>query len=103
MVTYYQFEVTKTEYLSKKTGTMKISTGTERVDKSKLVEEIYSSIMAMKHKYLEHRFQVENDRFHWKKVIDSQQDFGTLFHMDYSENVSGTPKLEPQDAHFSKR
>ena len=82
---------------------MKISTGTERVDKSKLVEEIYSSIMAMKHKYLEHRFQVENDRFHWKKVIYSQQDFGTLFHMDYSENVSGTPKLEPQDAHFSKR
>ena len=102
LVTYYQFEVTKTEYLSKKTGTMKESTRTERVDKSKPVVEIYSSIMSMKDKYLQHRFQVENDRYHWKKVIDSQQDFGTLFHMDYSENVSGTPKFEPQDAHFSK-
>lgn len=23
--------------------------------------------------------------------------------MDYSENASGSPKFEPQDAHFSKR
>ena len=67
------------------------------------MEEIYSSIMSVKHKYLEHQFQVENDRFHWKKIIDSQQDFSTLFHMDYSGNVSGTPKFEPQEAHLSKR
>ena len=28
---------------------------------------------------------------------------GPIFHEDYSENVSASPKYEPQDAHFSTK
>ena len=50
--------------------------------------------------YLVHRFEYKNDQFHWPQILDLT-DLGHVYHMDYSENISCTPKFEPQDAHFS--
>ena len=50
---------------------------------------------------MKHRFQIENDRHHWKNILTMND--GVILHMDYSENVSGSPKKEPQDAHFNKK
>ena len=38
-----------------------------------------------------------------KKVLGTIPDFGVIFHMDYSENISTSPKYEPRDAHFNKK
>ena len=102
-ISYYKFEVTKTSYLSKKTNTIKECKRTERVNVSQDVKALLQDIYKLKEKYLLHRYQVENDRMEWRKIIETNHQFGPLFHLDYSENVSGTPKFEPQDAHFSKR
>ena len=42
-----------------------------------------------------------NDNFYWPQVLNTTNHLGYIFHMDYLENISVTPKEEPQDAHFS--
>ena len=56
----------------------------------------------MKSKYLSHRWEIENDKVHWKLILNSADDFGPVFHLDFSENINGTPKYEVQSAHFHK-
>jgi hypothetical protein len=51
-------------------------------------------------KYLLHRFEIKNDQHHWKNILENPK-CGTIFHQDFSENLSASPKFEPQDAHFS--
>ena len=36
----------------------------------------------------------------WNQILEDSE-LGYIFHFDFSENVSCTPKFEPQDAHFS--
>ena len=50
--------------------------------------------------YLNHRYEIKNDQYIWPKIL-AETDLGYVFHMDFSENISATPKFEPQDAHFS--
>ena len=58
----------------------------------------------MKQQYTVHRYQVENDKYEWKNILNTViNETGTIFHLDYSENLQGTPKFEPQSAHFSKK
>ena len=56
----------------------------------------------MKSKYLSHHWEIENDKVHWKLILNSADDFGPIFHLDFSENITGTPKYEVQSAHFNK-
>ena len=44
---------------------------------------------------------MENDKYHWRIILHCNQE--TIFHMDFSENVSGSHKYEHQDAHFIKK
>ena len=60
-------------------------------------------LMAKKDKYLLHRFQIQNDKYIWKHILETVDDYGPIFHMDYSGNIQATPKYEPQSAYFSKR
>ena len=39
----------------------------------------------------------------WKQILSTVNEYGSILHMDYSENASGTPREECQDAHFAKR
>ena len=100
---YHQFMLTSSEYVSQKSKTMKVANRTERVEVVNNVVVVYNEFIAKKHVYLKHRFQIANDKFEWKKILYTIPEFGVIYHMDYSENLSGSPKFEPQDAHFSKK
>ena len=102
-ISYYLFEAVKHEYRSKKTGEMVKTSRTERVKKESTVEELCKTLKEKRNRYLYHRYQIENDNFIWRKVIETVEPLGNIYWMDYSENLSGTPKYEPQDAHFSKK
>ena len=101
--TFYQFELTKTPYTCKKTGTEKISLKTERIEHKESVSEICKQFVAIKIPYLVHRFQVSNDEHQWKNILGTVREYGPIFHMDYSENLALSPKYEPQSAHFNKK
>ena len=47
-------------------------------------------------------FETRNDVHHWPQIF-SDSDLGYIFHQDYLENKSFSPKFEPQDAHFSSK
>ena len=100
MLSYHQFNVKQVEYKSTKTQEMKMSKRTIREDIKQDVVSVYEEVKRRSQEYLVHRFQIENDRYHWRKLLS--QNTEVIFHMDYSENVSGSPKYEPHDAHFSK-
>ena len=57
----------------------------------------------MKQQYLTHMYQVRNDKFEWRNILNTINQYGCIFHIDCSENSAGTPKFEPQSAHFNKR
>ena len=100
VLTYHQFVVKEFEYVSPKTHEITKSTRTIRDDEMKDVVTVYNELKDEANQYLKHRFQVENDRYQWRNILSLNNEI--VFHMDYSENVSGSPKYEAQDAHFSK-
>ena len=102
-LTFYQFETTETAYISKKTGEEKNSKKYERVHYTEKAKTILEQLLKEKNKYLVHRFQVENDKHEWKQILETVKDIGPVFHMDFSENITASPKFEPQSSHFSKR
>ena len=57
----------------------------------------------MKKEYCTHKYQVYNDSFHWPRIVATVPEYGSIFHMDYSENMSQMHKYEVQSAHFNKR
>ena len=65
--------------------------------------ELYKIVSSKTKQYTTHRYQIENDKFVFPKILETTDKFGRVFWMDFSENVSGTPKWEVQDAHFSKQ
>ena len=91
-LSYYAFEATKHEY-----------TRTERVSKKGTAFELYNCLWNQRSSYLYHRYQIENDKYVWPQILETTNKFGRIFWMDYSENISGTPKFEPEDAHFAKK
>lgn len=82
---------------------MKTSKKYERVNKKSRTKFLFEKIMNERHIYLKHRYLVENDKQEWRNILNTISDIGPIFHMDFSENLSGTPKFEPQSDHFSKQ
>ena len=103
MRNFYQFEITKTKYISKMTGEEKTSLMTERVEYKETINCIHGRFIKMKQQYLTHMYQVRNDKFEWRNILNTINQYGCIFHIDYSENLAGTPKFESQSAHFNKR
>ena len=98
-VEYYQFLLEQYKYKCKKTGKEKEGKRTIRQEFKDTFENLKGSLDKSGVSYLNHRFEIKNDQYHWPSIL--QNDMGYTFHMDYSENISCTPKHEPQDAHFS--
>lgn len=52
--------------------------------------------------YLKHKYQVYNDKYHWQIILGTTDQIGSIYHMDYSENIATSYKFEPQSSHFNK-
>ena len=66
---FHQFERMSTPYISKRDKKQKISKKTERVQKRDNILFIYNKVVNSREKYLCHHFEVENDKFEWKKTL----------------------------------
>ena len=64
----------------------------------KRFEEFEVNLYSSQKAYFLHQFECQNDQFH--SSIIKNNGLGMTFHMDFSENISHTPKEEPQDSHF---
>ena len=80
---------------------MKTTKRTERVQKEASIADLVDEFIDMRNDYLVHRYQIENDKFQWSKILDTVQQYGTIHHLDFSENLQFAPKFEPQSAHFN--
>ena len=98
---YNEFVVKNVSYVNKKTKEIKESKQTVRGTVEKDVKNVHGELLIESKKYLKHRFLIENYRYHWRIILHRNQE--TIFHIYFSENVSGSPKYKPQDAHFSKK
>ena len=83
-----QFEETKTPYTEqdKKTGEEKekISKKVEKVIRERTFEDVYDKLYKRNQKYIMHKYQVYNDKYHWPRILATVTD-GPIYHMDYSE------------------
>ena len=103
-ITFYKFEEMKTLYYRQKTGEEKISKKVERSkNKHETPKVVHDLVMTKIDDYLLRQYQAQNDSFVWKHILESVDDLGPIFHMNYSENLGPTAKIEAQSAHFSKR
>ena len=59
-------------------------------------------MVSLKCTYLKHKYQVYNDKHHWQKILRTTEEFGAIYHLDYSENLIQSYKYEPQSSHFNK-
>ena len=99
MVKSSQFKLTECEYTSDNKS--KTAKKTVRVEQTKTYQETYKQLGSMKTTYLMHKFQVYNDTYHWPKILNTVE-IGSIYHMDYSENIAQMYKDEPQSSHFNK-
>ena len=82
----------------------KKSKKTERVHHSISFKKAVAKLIALKWKYLMHRYQVCNDSYHWPQILNTIGDLGPIYHIDYSENITQSFKYEPsQESHFNER
>ena len=93
-VTYHQFVVDTYKYTNKK-GEEKTGSRTVRKKFTEAFDIFKNTFDSKAELYLLHRFEIKQDQFIGESTL------GYMFHMDYSEKISCTPKYEPQDAHFS--
>ena len=91
----------ESEYKSKKTGELKTTKRTETVQKEESIAELVDEFIDMWNDYLVHRYQIENDKFQWSKIFDTDQQYGTIHHLDFSENLQFAPKFEPQSDQYT--
>ena len=106
LVTFSQFELTNTPYQQKdKQGNIieKISKKTERVHHSLLFNKCVRKLKLVKYSYLMHRYQVNNDIYHWPQILSSIKTIPLIYHMDFSENLPQLLKYEPQSSHFNRK
>ena len=73
-----------------------------RVEKKEPLSAMFEQFNGQRSEYLVHRYQVCNDCYEWKNILHTTNNYGMIFHADHSENISGSPKYEPQSAYFSK-
>ena len=100
-IKYYQFIVIKYMYKSKKDGKEKEGSRTVRKEMVTSIEEFEDDLYSLGRQYLLHRYECKNDQHHWPLILSNG--LGATFHLDYSENLSTTPKYEPQDSHFNNK
>ena len=74
----------------------------QRLQHNSPVTEIFKKLCNSKNTYLCHRWQIEHDKVKWENILQLPDTTGPIFHVDFSENISGTPKYEVQSAHFNK-
>ena len=99
---YFQFEVVESEHKSKKTGELKTTKRTERVQKEASIADLVDEFIDMRNNHLVHRYQIEYDKFQWSRILDTVQQYGVIHNLDFSENLQFAPKFEPQSAYFNK-
>ena len=99
IVDYDQFVIEDYEYTNKK-GEKKSGKRTVRNHFSEQFVDFKANFDKCRVSYMHHRFEIKNDVYRWPLILNDSK-LGYVFHMDYSENISCTPKFEPQDAHFS--
>ena len=96
LVTIDQFKFVESKY--KKMGKKsekeveKTSTRTERVSDSVTFKELYTKLVAMKKVHLMHRYQVNNNVYQWPLILATIQTHGSIFHIDFSENLTTVRK-----------
>ena len=61
-------------------------------------QELYKKLGDIKKIYLMHRYQVNNDVFHWPMILATTIIHDSIYHIDYSENLSQMYKFEPQSS-----
>ena len=87
------YELTKTPYKDKN-GNNKFSLKTERVTHSGVnIKDPLTDFTKSSAQYLKHRFYFQNNKYHWKRILNSFSEIGPIFHLDYSENLQTTPNL----------
>ena len=63
--------------------------------------DVYKLLQGCAKEYLQHRFHVSVDRVYWAKYL-AETDKHVVW-LDYSMNISLTPKLEVQSSHYSRK
>ena len=59
-------------------------------------------MLSLKCAHLKHKYQVYNNKHHWPEILRTTEEFGAIYHLDYSENLTQSYKYEPQSSHFNK-
>ena len=91
-----------TKTLSDGTTEKKKCSKTKRVTLSLSFKELNENLLSVRQTYyLQHKYQVYNDKYHWDYILHNQQ-YGDIFHFDFSENITQILKNEPQSSHFNK-
>ena len=65
-------------------------------------EDCFKTFFTLKKAYTSHKYQVYNDIYHWPKIWSSTVEYGPIYHLDYSENLSQMHKFKPQSSHFNE-
>ena len=66
-------------------------------------KDVYKNLVSSKAVYLKHKYQLYNDGYHWSHILSTVQQYGSIYHMDFSENLTQSYKYEPQSTHFNKK
>ena len=59
-------------------------------------------MLSLKCAHLKHKYQVYNNKHHWPEILRTTEEFGAIYHLDYSENLAQSYQYEPQSSHFHK-
>ena len=101
-----QFQQTETPYkkFDKTLGKEieKISRKTEKINLEMLYEELVKKVWKIRKQYLVHKYEVFNDMHHWPVILSTTSEIGSIYHMDFSENISQMHNSGPQSSHFNK-
>ena len=76
---------------------------TAKVEKLMTLKELHKKVLSLKKWYTKHKYQVHNNVFHWPRILATTADYGKIYHMDFSENLTQSYKYEPQSSYFNKQ
>ena len=100
-IRFNQFVVDKYTYTTRK-DEEKEAKRTVRQSFRETFSDFKQNFDELRDKYLLHRYGVKNDQFHWPQIKEDAT-LGYVFHQDFFENTSCSPRFEPQDAHFAAK
>ena len=100
VITYFQFEQKERQIGY---HCWKKSKKTERVHHSISFKKTVAKLIAIKSKYLTHRYQVLNGSYHSLQILNPIGALRPKYHMEYSGNITQSFKCELQESHFNKK